>query len=215
MSTLTMALESELLLHITSGKSLAELREWIETAARENGHPESLPFDMADNYAARFAAMVETTRECWFWRGAVDSGGYGQFAGKRAHRVAWELVNGPIEQGQFVCHRCDTRDCVRPNHMFLGDHYANMEDMVSKGRSTRGVSKYNWSTHSRAKLTPAAARRIMLMKGKIRQCDLAREYGVAPSAIHKVWAGERWKHVTAPLAHRTAPTDSALDDVSR
>src|SRR5688500_6610017 len=61
----------------------------------------------------RFWEKVSTDGPCWLWQGAtMGSLGYGQFryAGPRssyAHRVSWELANGPIPEGALVLHRCD------------------------------------------------------------------------------------------------------------
>lgn len=76
---------------------------------------------------------------CWFWRGNINTNGYGLFAlyGQRrigAHRAAWELTRGPIPQGMIVCHRCDNPRCVNPEHLFIGTHLDNARDRVSKGR---------------------------------------------------------------------------------
>lgn len=88
--------------------------------------------------AVRFWAKVEKTDDCWLWRGSVGSNGYGQLrVGARmvtASRLAWELTNGPIPDGLWVLHRCDTPLCVRPEHLFLGTHLDNMHDMRHKGR---------------------------------------------------------------------------------
>jgi hypothetical protein len=51
-----------------------------------------------------------------------------------AHRVAWELAHGAIPAGMLVCHRCDVGLCINVDHLFLGTHQENMDDMVSKGR---------------------------------------------------------------------------------
>lgn len=86
----------------------------------------------------RFWAHVAQSEGCWEWQASVFRTGYGQFRdggrSMRAHRVAWELVNGPIPEGLHVCHRCDNRKCVRPDHLFLGTRSDNMQDMSAKGR---------------------------------------------------------------------------------
>lgn len=74
--------------------------------------------------------------ECWIWTGARMRYGYFQYGKKLigAHRVAWELRNGPIPDGLYVLHRCDNPPCVRPDHLFLGTAADNTADMVAKGR---------------------------------------------------------------------------------
>jgi len=70
---------------------------------------------------------------CWIWTGALRQG-YGQISNKVAHRVSWEIHNGPIPQGFFVCHHCDNPPCVNPYHLFLGNAQDNTSDMIIKGR---------------------------------------------------------------------------------
>jgi hypothetical protein len=85
---------------------------------------------------------------CWLWIGPSSdqrgrpSYGYLTIDGKRvwAHHIAWYLANGewPTGDAEWVLHRCDNPPCVRPSHLFLGDHAANMADMAAKGRRALG-----------------------------------------------------------------------------
>lgn len=85
--------------------------------------------------------------ECWPWIGAKRFFGYGAFnigkkKAKGAHRVAWELTNGPIPDGLQALHRCDNPPCVNPAHLFLGTPRDNMRDAQAKGRTMRGDAWY-------------------------------------------------------------------------
>lgn len=86
----------------------------------------------------RFWEKVDKTEECWNWTAATRNSGYGciKVNGKvqDSHRLSWSLVNGDIQNGLFVLHRCDNRLCVRPDHLFLGTQKDNMRDATSKGR---------------------------------------------------------------------------------
>lgn len=98
---------------------------------------------------ARFWPKVRIGRagECWPWMASVGSNGYGQFTWARrfgrqrpvgAHRIAWELTHGLIEDNAaLVCHRCDTPLCVNPSHLFIGTQLDNMQDASAKGRLAR------------------------------------------------------------------------------
>lgn len=87
------------------------------------------------------AKLVENENGCLEFTGYLTPKGYGQIrVGGRSggshltHRVAWELVNGPIEDGLFVCHKCDNPSCCNVDHLFLGSNADNVADMVAKGR---------------------------------------------------------------------------------
>lgn len=86
----------------------------------------------------RFFDKIEKTDSCWNWVGAKTSGGYGNIGINnktvRAHRLSYELHNGPFDPKLFVCHKCDNPGCVNPEHLFLGNNSDNMKDCFIKGR---------------------------------------------------------------------------------
>jgi hypothetical protein len=93
----------------------------------------------------RFWAKVDKSGDCWLWTGSV-AGDYGRLSitcsSRRipAHRYSYMLHFGPFDERLFVCHRCDTPRCVRPDHLFLGDARDNAVDMSLKSRG-RGQAK--------------------------------------------------------------------------
>jgi hypothetical protein len=74
---------------------------------------------------------------CLIWQGKPGPDGYGRLTvpparTELAHRFAWTVRNGPIPKGMLLCHRCDERRCVNPDHLFLGTWQVNMDDLKAK-----------------------------------------------------------------------------------
>ena len=80
---------------------------------------------------------IRGSDDCWLWTASTRKG-YGQFhtteGKKAAHRVAWELIMGPIPAGRIIMHECDVRRCVNPAHLRLSYQRTNIRDSVRKGR---------------------------------------------------------------------------------
>jgi HNH endonuclease len=146
--------------------------------------------------AQRFWEKVASSSDGhWYWMGDRRRDGYGQLKRhRRAHRVGWELIYGPIPQGQWVLHRCDTPPCVRPDHLFLGNHAANTTDAVAKGRM--GGPAWIGVENGRAKLTDAQVRTIRRATGPRGLCRrLAAKYGVTNALISHIRTHRIWRHL--------------------
>ena len=153
---------------------------------------------------------------CWEWIACVGNHGYGVFAINTkvqvtAHRYAWEKANGSIPPGMHVCHRCDNRKCVRPDHLFLGTNVDNILDSVKKGRR-KGVARPKWgpnhpqrlnpdlvprgSAHGMAKVTESDVRAIRdrFAHGESGN-SLGRAFGVSGFTIMRIIKRQSWKHV--------------------
>jgi len=134
---------------------------------------------------------------CWIWNGTKDKDGYGRsffnYTPYLANRLSYELFKGTIPKGLFVCHECDNPSCVNPEHLFLGTHQDNMDDMVAKGRSPKQRGEAA-STHV---LTEKQAQYILDFHhyhGSLTM--LAKKFGVDISTVFYVKSGKSWSHLT-------------------
>lgn len=144
----------------------------------------------------RFWSKVLKTDSCWLWQGSICGVGYGHFGidghTKDAHRLSWEMTRGPIPDGMRVLHNCpagDRRDCVNPDHLWLGTQADNIRDMWAKGRG-------------RAKLT---SRQVAEIRELAKHTSLSRRaiglrYGVSKSSIQHILIGRNWKEHPAGSA---------------
>lgn len=97
----------------------------------------------------KFVIKPLSSDGCWIWGGYKDKNGYGRFAlpkkqNIQAHRMAYLMWCGRLEEGLEVCHKCDNPSCVRPSHLFQASHKENMADRNRKGRVASGERNGRW-----------------------------------------------------------------------
>lgn len=99
-----------------------------------------MTIEINEKQKEKFFLKVQKTNKCWIWIGSIDPYGYGSFyceLNKRqikAHRLSYLIHNMKLDNDLFCCHSCDVRNCVNPEHLFLGTPKDNTRDMINKKR---------------------------------------------------------------------------------
>jgi len=152
---------------------------------------------------------------CWVWTAGRSDTGYGMFQDvdtkKRlnAHRYSWTLHNGPVPNGLYVLHHCDVRECVRPDHLFVGTQKQNIHDALEKGNlapqqeTFKRLWREKWqgvrcgaNIHC-SKLTESDVREIKKLYGSNGWTydTLGEKFGISFGSVRDIIKGTSWSHV--------------------
>jgi hypothetical protein len=143
---------------------------------------------MSNTLYQRFWAKVNKTDTCWLWtastiRGYGQIGAGGQF-GKTlyAHRVAYEMLVGPIPEGLYLDHLCRVTRCVNPKHLEPVTNRENIlrgeSSMAKKARQTEclrghplsGANLYTYSNgHRRCRICQSESAKRYYRRRKANQ----------------------------------------------
>jgi hypothetical protein len=137
-----------------------------------------------------FEKNVIIQEGCWGWKGEVSSSGYGRisYSSKRMqlHRVSWMIYYSEIPDGMWVLHKCDNPICSNPEHLFLGTHNDNVQDMISKGRRIIPKKKYlGFYDLSNDDILEIKK----LLANKSLKKDIANKFGIGPWTVTRIEEG--------------------------
>jgi hypothetical protein len=140
----------------------------------------------------RLLNKVKIENECWLWEGCLNHVGYGQssYRSKQmtVHRLSWKVFKGDFDSKLCVLHKCDNRNCINPEHLYLGNQCDNMQDAFDRGRKT--TKREN---HPRAKVTKELSKEIIQhRKSGMSQQKIGDLYGVSQGVISKVVLRLHW-----------------------
>jgi hypothetical protein len=169
----------------------------------------------------RFSRYVgeKSASGCRLWTGGISANGYGNFRMRHglnwysdisAHRAAWLFQHGEIPAGKMVCHKCDVRNCVNVDHLFLGTALDNAQDRDRKGRyvppstanrqrgdnhtsRTHPENLVRGTAHHQAKITENEV--LIIRASTMKGVELARIYGLAPITVSRIRRRMIWRHV--------------------
>lgn len=144
-------------------------------------------------------SMPEPNSGCWLWLKSLTGNGYPSAymngRNEKGHRVSWVAFNKkPIPTGYYICHKCDNRACVNPDHLFLGTPQENNDDMMRKNRFVAPGTK--GSRHGRAKITEETV--VEILRSPESGRVLAEKFGVSTNIISRIRLRKIWKHVEIP-----------------
>jgi hypothetical protein len=141
----------------------------------------------------KFLRKVHKTETCWNWTGRVDIGGYGRFSQgsghwTKAHRASYQLYKGNIPEGLVIRHLCNNRRCVNPEHLAVGTHKDNTDDMFRTNPPDRTGDR----SHAK-KITQADADTIRQWRefGYTQQA-IGDAFGIKQPQVSSILAGKVW-----------------------
>ena len=191
----------------------------------------STPSGRSGGFLERYGHLVapDPNSGCWLWIGTWDfpSGGqrpgstvYGRIEYKgrqtRPHRVAYDMERHEIPRGLVVRHKCDVSMCVNPDHLEIGTHQDNINDMIERGRMhgdpvpiPKGPKNplLAAEANGRAKLSQGQVDEIRARRAFGESCQaIASDFGVTKSYVSKVARRIRWLDTERSEGQHINPT---------
>ena len=158
--------------------------------------------------------------DCWEWNLCQGRGGYGKITINRktkpTHKVSFEFFKKEFDKELLVCHKCDNRKCINPDHLWQGTQKENIEDCIRKNRkNTKSGWKHSEETkekfknrkrntvyvkgiqHGGCKLKEKDVMEIrQLSASGMKQKEISNKFNVHSSTISNIVRGKYWKRLS-------------------
>jgi hypothetical protein len=139
-------------------------------------------------------SKIIVANTCWIWTGQLHPRGYGITGYRKTkiltHRLSYLLFNGNIPYGMYVCHTCDNRRCINPEHLWLGNQKDNMKDMIIKDRHVRGERAFF------SKLKDYDVIKIRNLFNDLKSYSkISKLFNVGQRCIKNIILKKTWKHI--------------------
>jgi len=132
---------------------------------------------------------IKIVNGCWEWQGKITKCGYGEITHNQkyilVHRCSYKEFLGEIEIGRNVCHTCDNKKCINPNHLWIGTQKDNIQDAKKKKRLSKQPMK-KFTMEQVVKI------RAELQEG-MTTTSLAKKYNVSQGVIWNIKSGKSYK----------------------
>jgi len=164
-----------------------------------------------EKWRSRLMKSVKKNLEtgCLEWTGKIDNTGYARVALEKkrmtAHRASFLAHYGHIPAHFLVCHSCDNRKCILPEHLFVGTHKDNMVDAKNKKRLPTGENHFKRKHPEFQKKgedlhwTKLTKKQVIMIKELYclvpNCCEIARFTGLHRKTISDIINKKSWRHL--------------------
>lgn len=151
----------------------------------------------------KLLGTIDKKNGCWEWKGDLHPNGYAYTTNyetnkkEHVHRVSYRIFKGEIPEGLYVCHRCDNKKCIAPDHLFVGTAKDNMQDAKQKGRLEHiKLMQPKGEKNASSKLKEIEVREIKkLISEGVKRSTISRKFNVSWTVIDSIKRNKTWRHV--------------------
>ena len=150
---------------------------------------------------------VNKVTGCWDWTGGKRrKNNYGVMFHREgdkklsvaAHRMSYMIfISRQIPDGLMICHKCDNKGCINPDHLFAGTNQDNVDDFVKKGFKEATIPRGEKHQNTKLKNDTVANMKADLWGGQLSIRQVSEKYNVTMRTATNIKYGCTWGHIPA------------------